>query len=146
LDRHVTNVEHISDRRKYSDAAARGRGCDTSDDEEECEDDGKSKDRRGKVCIQDQSSSSQDSDGAGNVDKNDGDDDNNSVESKAPLIRKRRKMFTEEEKNAIMMGVKKFGKSWGKIKKEYKITLESRTNVNIKDCYRNMMKNQVADT
>jgi len=50
-----------------------------------------------------------------------------------------KKKFTELEKSAIIEGVEKFGVGkWRKIKDEYPDVLTSRSNINIKDCYRNM--------
>jgi len=53
----------------------------------------------------------------------------------------KRKKFTEEEKSAIKLGVERFGfGKWAKIKEYYSDELRDRTSVNIKDCYRTMMK------
>lgn len=57
----------------------------------------------------------------------------------APL--KKRRRFMQDEKDAIKEGVAIFGQgNWSKIKSEYP-ALWSRTNVNIKDCYRTMCRN-----
>lgn len=54
---------------------------------------------------------------------------------------RKRRRFTEEEKTAIKLGVRKFGfGKWSNIKDYYGEELRSRTSVDIKDCYRNMMK------
>lgn len=53
----------------------------------------------------------------------------------------KRKKFTDEEKSAIKLGVERFGfGKWAKIKEYYSDELRDRTSVNIKDCYRTMMK------
>jgi hypothetical protein len=54
---------------------------------------------------------------------------------------KRRCKFTEEEMEAIREGVRRFGKgNWTTIRINSGGVLLSRTNVNIKDCYRTMEK------
>lgn len=53
-----------------------------------------------------------------------------------------RKRFTDDEKTAIKLGVQKFGfGKWAQIKAYYRSELRDRTSVNIKDCYRTMMRN-----
>lgn len=59
-----------------------------------------------------------------------------------PKSRRRRNPFTEEEKEAILKGYKKYGRQWAKIKMKYEGILESRTNVDIKDCHRNLTKHE----
>lgn len=55
-------------------------------------------------------------------------------------VRKRRK-WTEEEKVAVKLGVKKFGVGkWADIKNEYAEILKNRTSVQIKDVWRTMSK------
>jgi hypothetical protein len=55
-------------------------------------------------------------------------------------IRKRR-AFTEEEKDVIRGGVETFGIGhWAEIKAHYFVILRHRTSVQIKDCYRTMVK------
>lgn len=56
-----------------------------------------------------------------------------------PSKRRKKNPFTQDEKQAILEGVQKFGQSWSRIRKKYEKVLSSRTAVNIKDCYRNMM-------
>eukprot|EP00592_Proboscia_alata_P005362 CAMPEP_0194371042 /NCGR_PEP_ID=MMETSP0174-20130528/19397_1 /TAXON_ID=216777 /ORGANISM="Proboscia alata, Strain PI-D3" /LENGTH=236 /DNA_ID=CAMNT_0039148857 /DNA_START=40 /DNA_END=747 /DNA_ORIENTATION=+ len=79
----------------------------------------------------------------------DSDDENVSPSSpcvKIRRIQKKRRRFTNVEKNAIIKGVEKFGKGqWAKIKNEYKAILVDRTGVNIKDCYRTMLGNDEID-
>lgn len=55
--------------------------------------------------------------------------------------KRKRRRFTEDEKTAIRQGVRNhgFGK-WAAIKAEFSVVLRNRTSVNIKDCYRTMMK------
>jgi hypothetical protein len=54
---------------------------------------------------------------------------------------KKRRPFTDEEKEAIRAGVQRFGEGrWALIRLNSDGILLSRTNVNIKDCYRNMLK------
>lgn len=49
--------------------------------------------------------------------------------------------FTDEEKRAIKEGILRYGVGqWSQIKAEYGLILRNRTNVNIKDCYRTMVK------
>ena len=55
----------------------------------------------------------------------------------------KRKPFTDEEMNAIKMGVKEFGIGhWSKIKDTFKEILQHRTNVNLKDKYRTICKRE----
>lgn len=65
------------------------------------------------------------------------------VFDKRGLVTKRRR-FTEEEKHAIKAGLGKFGwddpKKWVKIKEEYGELLRNRTGVQLKDCWRTMVK------
>mmetsp|Transcript_19206 Transcript_19206/g.29188 ORF Transcript_19206/g.29188 Transcript_19206/m.29188 type:complete len:237 (+) Transcript_19206:344-1054(+) len=50
-----------------------------------------------------------------------------------PLIRGRRRGFTDKEKTAIKLGVEKFGVGkWSQIKSYYSVELRDRTSVNIK--------------
>jgi len=58
----------------------------------------------------------------------------------------RRREFTEREKEVILEGVDRFGSKWGKIKVEYSDILSSRTAMNIKDCYRILVKNELHHT
>jgi hypothetical protein len=59
---------------------------------------------------------------------------------KSRKVHKRRR-FTEEEMEAIRAGVRRFGEGkWTYIRINSGGVLLSRTNVNIKDCYRNMVK------
>lgn len=59
---------------------------------------------------------------------------------KTRKLQKRRR-FTEEEMEAIRSGVRRFGEGkWTYIRINSGGVLLSRTNVNIKDCYRNMVK------
>eukprot|EP00550_Attheya_septentrionalis_P006629 CAMPEP_0198291994 /NCGR_PEP_ID=MMETSP1449-20131203/9299_1 /TAXON_ID=420275 /ORGANISM="Attheya septentrionalis, Strain CCMP2084" /LENGTH=605 /DNA_ID=CAMNT_0043990683 /DNA_START=75 /DNA_END=1895 /DNA_ORIENTATION=+ len=52
-----------------------------------------------------------------------------------------RKKFSQEEKDAIRLGIERFGVGrWAEIKVYYDVELRDRTSVNIKDCYRNMLK------
>jgi hypothetical protein len=65
--------------------------------------------------------------------------------SEAPSRRsqklKKKRNFTEEEMEAIRAGVRRFGKGdWTTIRINSGGVLMNRTNVNIKDCYRNMEK------
>lgn len=46
--------------------------------------------------------------------------------------RRKKHPFTQDEKQAILEGVKKFGKAWRRIRLEYETVLSSRTDVNIK--------------
>jgi len=58
---------------------------------------------------------------------------------KKPKAPKKRRPFTDEEKEAIRAGVYRFGVgNWKWIRINSDRVLLSRTNVNIKDCYRNM--------
>merc|ERR1712157_162881 len=58
-----------------------------------------------------------------------------------PEKRKQRTRFTEEEVEAIKLGIDTCGVgNWIEIKREYPV-LNGRTNVQIKDKYRNMKKN-----
>ena len=67
--------------------------------------------------------------------------DDGTYKAKVKPKQKRRK-WTKAEKNAIKQGVKQFGShSWQKIKEEHSGELGDRTNVQIKDCYRTMKKN-----
>ena len=53
----------------------------------------------------------------------------------------RRTAWTEDEKNCVKLGVERFGVgSWMTIKEEYSDVLRNRTNVQIKDCWRTMVK------
>ena len=57
---------------------------------------------------------------------------------------KRRKRWTEEERMAVRTGAIKFGAGrWVEIKDHYHNILRSRTPINIKDCYRTMVKQGV---
>mmetsp|Transcript_4592 Transcript_4592/g.5305 ORF Transcript_4592/g.5305 Transcript_4592/m.5305 type:complete len:107 (+) Transcript_4592:808-1128(+) len=58
---------------------------------------------------------------------------------------KGRKMFTQDEKHAIIAGVEKFGRGrWKEIKDYYNELLGDRTSTQIKDCYRTMLnKNEL---
>lgn len=59
-----------------------------------------------------------------------------------PASRKRRR-FTEEEKEAIRTGVEQIGVGkWAEIKKRFRSELRQRTSVQIKDCFRTMMKRE----
>ena len=50
-------------------------------------------------------------------------------------------MWTVEEKNAVRRGVSKFGEgNWKNVKLEYPVILAHRSNVQIKDCWRVMVK------
>lgn len=77
----------------------------------------------------------------------DSDEESQEIIKKIPVekpahkkIAKRRR-FTQEEKDAIKEGVMKYGLGkWAKIKFENIEVLQNRTNVNIKDCYRTMMR------
>merc|ERR1711957_388342 len=69
-------------------------------------------------------------------------DSDNHVQPERKKKIKRRRKFTDEEKEAIIEGVNKFGTQWNLIRKEYKTILSSRTGVNIKDCYRNLTKHK----
>jgi hypothetical protein len=52
-----------------------------------------------------------------------------------------RRRWTSEERDAVKAGVEKYGLGkWIKVKKEYAATLRNRTAVQLKDCYRTMMK------
>jgi len=60
--------------------------------------------------------------------------------------RRRKKRWTEEEREAVIQGVRKFGPgSWSKIKNEYDRILADRSSVNIKDCYRTLVKQGIID-
>lgn len=55
----------------------------------------------------------------------------------------RRRKWTEEEKNAVKTGVKKYGPGkWAVIKDEYPDILRNRTGVQIKDVWRTMQNNR----
>ena len=51
----------------------------------------------------------------------------------------KRKQYSEEEKDAIKEGYNRFSNEWAVIKAHYPV-LSSRSNVNIKDCYRTMRR------
>mmetsp|Transcript_8402 Transcript_8402/g.18944 ORF Transcript_8402/g.18944 Transcript_8402/m.18944 type:complete len:1013 (+) Transcript_8402:439-3477(+) len=54
---------------------------------------------------------------------------------------RKRKKWTEEEKDAVREGVEAYGVGrWAVIKSEWAMALQDRTSVQIKDCYRTMLK------
>jgi hypothetical protein len=58
------------------------------------------------------------------------------------IIGRRRRAFTQEEKNALRLGIKKFGVGkWSLIKSEYNEIFRYRSAVQIKDLYRTLAKN-----
>jgi len=61
---------------------------------------------------------------------------------KSSAPHKRRKKFTDGEKQAIYWGVQRHGRFWSEIKKDpqFEEVLRKRTNVQIKDCFRTMQK------
>lgn len=61
--------------------------------------------------------------------------------SPKPQEPRKRKFFTQEEKEAIRKGVIRFGKKWKDILAHYPHILGDRTNIQIKDCHRTMEKN-----
>lgn len=64
-------------------------------------------------------------------------------ESEPTTIRRKRRRYSEEEKAAIMQGVQKYGEGkWAIIKDDpqFSAILSSRTSVNIKDCYRTIIR------
>jgi predicted Zn-ribbon and HTH transcriptional regulator len=59
----------------------------------------------------------------------------------SPTKKRKRVRWTVEEKNAVRRGVSKFGEgNWKNVKLEYPVILAHRTNVQIKDCWRVMVK------
>ena len=57
--------------------------------------------------------------------------------------RKKRKMWTEEEKEAVKKGVRFYGVGhWSQIKCMFPVELRSRTGTQIKDCFRTMLKHK----
>lgn len=59
----------------------------------------------------------------------------------SPTKKRKRVRWTVEEKNAVRRGVSKFGEgNWKNVKLEYPVILANRSNVQIKDCWRVMVK------
>lgn len=59
----------------------------------------------------------------------------------SPTKKRKRVMWSVEEKNAVRRGVNKFGEgNWKNVKLEYPDILAHRSNVQIKDCWRVMVK------
>jgi hypothetical protein len=60
------------------------------------------------------------------------------------IIGRKRRAFTLEEKNALRLGIKKFGVGkWSLIKSEYSDIFRYRTSVQIKDLHRTMAKKSI---
>jgi len=66
------------------------------------------------------------------------------IQNQERNIAPKRKKWTYEEKEAVVKGYQKHGSKWIDIKKEYPI-LENRTNIQIKDCYRSILKQEEAN-
>lgn len=64
-----------------------------------------------------------------------------SITRKRKVVHGRRRLFTDEEKQAIRDGINIYGVGkWADIKAHFAIVLRHRTSVQIKDCFRTMVK------